>query len=74
MLKQIDDSLAKFLNIEIPKEDLYQAEEYFLGDDGKSYGKQTPYIKAEQWYCCGKPLEKNGNTYVCSVCHSRYGA
>ena len=38
MLKQIDDSLAKFLNIEIPKEDLYQAEEYFLVDDCKSYG------------------------------------
>lgn len=72
LLTQIDKDLADFLQVEIPKQEDIHIEETFLGDDGKEYPKETPYIKAQQWYCCGTPLVKEGNELVCKVCGSRY--
>ena len=74
MLAQIDEALADFLQVEIPQSEEFHVEETFLGDDGKEYSKQTPYIKAEQWYCCGQPLEKEGKEFICRACGSRYSA
>ena len=76
MLEQIRSELKDFLNVEKVYEEVPQIEETWLGDDGKVYKASNPYKKAQQWYCCGKPLEritKNGKeVYHCSVCNSDY--
>lgn len=76
MLSQIKGELENLLGVEFHEEPIEQIEETWLGDDGKEYKASTPYKKAKQWYCCGRPLEigeKNGKqVYCCSVCHSNY--
>ena len=76
MLEQIRNELKDFLNVEKVYDEVPQIEETWLGDDGKVYQKSNPYKKAQQWYCCGKPLEratKNGKeVYHCNMCNSDY--
>lgn len=76
MLQQIEQELASFLEVEQIEEPIPQIKETFLGDDGKEYQEAMPYIKSKQWYCCGKPLEKEEQdgkqVYHCSRCNSNY--
>lgn len=75
MLKNIEKDLKEFVGEE-PQ--LIQIPETFLGDDGKEYSLSQPYIKAKQWYCCGKPLKnviKDGKqVFHCEECNSYYSA
>ena len=75
MLQEIEKDLNEFLDEDLDIE-TFKVEETWLGDDGKEYKQKTPYIKAKQWYCCGKPLEKvvkdGKEVYHCSVCDSNY--
>lgn len=72
MLTEIEKALNDLCDEEVKEEEQPKIEETFLGDDGKAYGKSSPYIKAKQWYCCGRPLERNGKTFHCSICNSNY--
>lgn len=78
MLDQIEKELKDFLGVESIEEPVYRVTESWLGDDGKEYFASQPYIKAKQWYCCGRPLTKevqDGKTYyICNSCHSKYSA
>ncbi len=77
MLEQIQTELQNLLNVVEETKKPFQVEETWLGDDGKEYKKETPYIKAKQWYCCGQPLVtqvKNGKqVFHCEKCNSNYG-
>lgn len=77
MLQEIEKDLNDFLGEDL-KVETFKVEETWLGDNGKEYKSKTPYIKAKQWYCCGKPLEKvvkdGQEVYHCSVCNSNYSS
>lgn len=77
MLAQIEQELKCFLGEDAVEytqqsEKVLEVTESWLGDDGKEYFAQTPYKKAGQWYCCGKPLTKDGKVFHCEVCGSNY--
>lgn len=76
MLENIKKDIEK--ELQIPQEGIPQIEEVWLGDDGKEYSASQPYIKAKQWYCCGKPLEKvvidGKQVFHCAKCNSNYSA
>lgn len=72
MLKEIDESLADFLGEESEPPQEKQIEENFLGDDGRTYAKSTPYLKAKTWHCCGRELVRNGKVFHCDICDANY--
>ncbi len=44
----------------------------FINDEGEEVEKGEPYSLNGEPACCGKILEKDGDTYVCSVCGAEY--
>lgn len=78
MLQDIEKDLNDFLGSDLTVKEDFKVEETWLGDDGKEYKARNPYIKAKQWYCCGKPLEKavkdGKEVYHCTSCNSNYSA
>lgn len=77
MLTNIKKDLEEFLGVEEETPTL-QVSETYLGDDGKEYPPSNPYIKAKQWYCCGKPLVEKvvdgKKVFHCEKCNSNYMA
>lgn len=72
MLDEIEKSLDDLAGEEVELPEEPKIKETFLGDDGKVYEKSVPYIKAKQWYCCGRPLVRNGKKFHCDVCNADY--
>lgn len=49
-----------------------QEKALFINDDGEEVEKEEPYSLNGEPACCGKLLEKDGDTYTCSVCGAEY--
>lgn len=49
-----------------------QEKALFINDDGEEIEKEEPYSLNGEPACCGKLLEKDGDTYTCSVCGGEY--
>lgn len=52
----------------------WQEKALFINDDGEEMEKEEPYSLNGEPACCGRLLEKDGDTYVCSVCGAEYEA
>jgi len=46
----------------------------FINDDGEEVEKEESYFLNGEPACCGKLLEKDGDTYTCSICGGEYEA
>jgi len=51
-----------------------QEKSLFINDDGEEVESETPYSLNGEPACCGRFLEKDGDTYTCSVCGNEYEA
>lgn len=49
-----------------------QEKALFINDEGEEVEKEEPYSINGEPACCGKLLEKDGDTYICSVCGAEY--
>lgn len=81
--KTTDDDMTEFLiSVGYTKKEIkglddiadtyLQEKALFINDDGEEVEKEEPYSINGEPACCGKLLEKDGDTYICSVCGAEY--